>query len=520
LGTWYSTYTMLSTTWGRAGILTILFFMVFYGVFLRFYPISTAPYWMDEGYTIIATQSYASGHTDGLAAILDSGKPYECIMYCYPTALITNHFGDTSTNYRILAGICGILAIGIVFAVTRLLYNWQIALVAAFYMDFAYYQVAWSTQARWYTMFLALFWLSILTLIFYLRTNPNQRLRRVIYMSLTLLGTFLTILTHKFGILLPVILLATTITHYVRHNSITLRTLLRPYVLGTVLVVLGIGAIFFGSTALTFLTRISLHYNVAYYASFLLRSYWGLLPFVIFALVTGTKRDWWLAAIFGIYLVPLCFLTNIVHYRYLFHVTPVLYILAAIGVYRIAAALSPKIPYRLPLTLGCAIALFYISGTGVLVPQSRYWLESDDPTTVGVRPSYAYTPQPDWNAVYAYVATNRTPDDIIISSQPQFTKIFLHEPGYWIYYDYLGLDDRTTYRTADNREYYVGATIVDNVTDLATLMTTHHGYIIYDHMAESGNRISEDILTHIDTTATEVFEKIDNSYSQIWVYRF
>lgn len=492
------------------------FILFMWGSWLRLYPLSTQPYWMDEGYTINAVMSYAAGNRDGLAAVLDSGQSYKCFIYCYPTALITNITGVGAVQYRVLSVIFGLVTVLAVFFTTRRLYSLPIATLASFFTLFSYFQIAWSTQARWYTMVSAFFWISLWACLSFIKTNSEKQILRIIYASISVIVTILAIYTHAFAIILPVIIVGTIVWHYrteMKQRLSFLSIIFFIFLTSAIILVL------FQTIITDFLAAITMSYTLPYYLSFILREYWSLIPLIVYALVTAKRSELWLCFIFIAYLIPLAFLTDIVHYRYLFHVTPILFILASVGAYRLAHDLPIWLRHRYIITITLVVILFFYSGAGVLLPKTQYWLESDDPEQLGDRPSYAYTPQPDWNAAYMFIAKNRSADDIIISTQPPFTKIFLGEPGYWIYYDYLGLDNHTEYRTVDNREYYVGAQIIDDLYALQNLTGNNHGYIIFDYMSRDG-RINTDIIEFITTNFELVYTKTDTSYSKIWVYKF
>lgn len=499
-----------------------VFFLFVGGAYLRLFPIATQPYWMDEGYTINAILSYGAGNTSGLAATLDSGQPYECFLYCYPTALITKYWGDTAFNYRILAVIFGLLTVAVVYAVTRTLYTLPIALLSSFLILFSYFHIAWSTQARWYTMLTCLFWL---TIVVAWRTNQVVDKPRQYYLHLVATVTLCltTILVHKIAIILPVLIGA--ILAYPYLNTQTLKQSKRTiaYLMLLALTLMGTASVIAYGLISSFISSFSLHYTLPYYLSFLLREYWVLLPFIFFAVAEGGRRTQFLLLVFLSYLIPLSFFTNIVHYRYLFHVTPALFILAAVGLFAIAKSLPGPTYIKLGAAAVVFIVVFFASGTGSYLPRTHYFLEADDPaeatTMLAARPSYAYTPQPDWNAAYAFIKSAGVQGDTIISSHPHFNKIFLNEPGYWLSYSYLGLDARTEYRTADNREFYVGASIIDDIATLERLITTTHGFIIFDYMAQDG-RIPPDTLDFIGARTTLVYFHELNSYSKIWVYQF
>jgi len=494
------------------------------GLFLRLYPLNTAPYWMDEGYTINAVLSYTIGQTEGVSAVLDSGATYECFLYCYPTSLISNAFGASASTYRILAVVFGMLSILVLYVTTRELFNRRTALLTAFFINFAYFQIAWSTQARWYTMFLFFFWLA---LWLFVRTTKQYALasklsfKTILLATCCVIATVLTILSQKIGIILPGIFAGYTM--YLNYWQKTFRFLPTTTIVTALILISAIVDTLSGQRLLlNFLSNIDFNYNLPYYLNFLWREYLVFIPLALYALYHSNGRDSraLLAYIFLAYLIPLSFLTSIVHYRYIFHVTPILFILGSVGLFDILKNLPLKytFKYQTPLTIALLITIFFIQGTGVITPQDRYWLEADDPSKLSARPSYAYTPQPDWNTAYDYIKTNRTSNDIVISSHPHFNKIFLREPGYWISFNYLGFDGRNEFRTTDNREFYVGAQIIDTPEQLQQLTSNQHGFIVFDYMAQDG-RITPDILDSIDTLPL-VFHKKDNAYSEIWVFRF
>lgn len=512
----------MSTNYLKLTLWLAAFFLLASGAYLRLFPIATQPYWMDEGYTINAVLSYEAGNTSGLAATLDSGQSYECFMYCYPTALITKYFGDTAFNYRILAVIFGLLTVVVIFAVTRSLYTFPIALLSGFLILFSYFHIAWSTQARWYTMLTCLFWLTI-----FLAWRTNQQLSRprsyYLHLALTTTLCLLTVLVHKIAIILPVLVVAILTYPYLSSRALKPSKRTLTYLALLVLTLVGTAYVIANGLINSFFSSLSLHYTLPYYLSFLIREYWVLLPFIFFAVAEGGRRTQFLLLVFLSYLIPLSFFTNIVHYRYLFHVTPALFILTAVGLFAIAKSLPGPLYIKQGAAVTVFIILFFASGTGSYLPRAHYFLEADDPaeapTMLAARPSYAYTPQPDWNAAYAFIKSAGVQGDSIISSHPHFNKIFLNEPGYWLSYSYLGLDDRTEYRTADNREFYVGASIIDDIPTLERLITTTHGFIIFDYMAQDG-RITQDTLDFIAARTTLVYFHELNSYSKIWVYQF
>jgi Dolichyl-phosphate-mannose-protein mannosyltransferase len=491
----------------RLRIAATLCVLIILGGGLRLLALSEQSYWMDEGYTVNAVMSVVeTGST-----VLDSGQYYACPTYCYPTAFLVQLLDDSPTSYRLLAAIAGTIFIGAIFIITRRLFTTHIALITTFFITFSYWHIAWSRQARWYTLFVLFFWLA-LYFFYKLLYDDTHTWRNGL---LTATFTIAAIFTHGLGYLLPLIFIT-----WVLFDKFISKKKLPLNVLGG-LTVLGALAITYAESQMGMISGISFHYELPYYLSFYLRSYWlfialGLYGF--FSLYHSYRREYLLLlTILLAYLIPLSFFTDVVHYRYLFHITPIIYIWGALGVVALMTEIT-SVRARI-LLAATVLTLFGTLGGGVFWPQADYYLESDSAETISERPHYAYTPQPDWNSAYAYIRANRRPEDIIISGHPHFNKIFLNEPGYWLAYNYLGYDDRTEYRTADNREYYVGALALDSVLDLKEATADTHGYIVYDYMAADG-RLSPEMLSYIEANFELVYSKETNAHSILWVYRF
>ena len=270
------------------------------------------------------------------------------------------------------------------------------------------------------------------------------------------------------------------------------------------------------------INKVSFHYELAYYLNFYFKNYWYLIIFSLFGFFSAPKEQknvYWLVflPIIG-YLLALGFLTDIVHYRYMFAPIAGLFITGAAGLYAVITSITKKPRQIFGWTVAVLVIIFFfLSGEGIIMPKTFYVLESDSNRNPN-RPYWGYTPQPNFNAAYSYIKQNLKPGDIVIASHPHFNKIFLNQPGYWIKYDYLGLGN-TADTVKNNKEYYVGATVINNLDELKNLMSAHHGYITYDFMSQDG-RISPEIINYIQTNAEQVFSDNVTEYSKIWVYKF
>jgi Dolichyl-phosphate-mannose-protein mannosyltransferase len=489
-----------------SSVLALLFFLLVCGGFLRMDNLAEQSYWMDEGYTvnaIIAIQEKG-------APVLDSGQYYFCPTYCYPTAIAISLLGESPASYRLVAAVAGTIFIILIFFVARQLFSLPVALVTSFLVTFSYWQIAWSRQARGYTLFAVFFW----SALFFFNQGLKSHQYRLRYFSGAAFFTILAILTHGLGYLLPLIFASwVLIDRYLNKKSLSVQFLL-PSFLVFLFIALAM------ERQLGTFSQLALHYELPYYLNFYLRTYWFLILlglFGFFSQYSLYRREYlFLGSTILIYLLPLSFLTDIVHYRYLFHITPVFFIAAAVGIY----SLYKNRPRSVPVIIsGLALCLLYATvDGGVFVPRTNYYLESDDPATLSERPHYAYTPQPNWKAAYTFIAENRQPGDIIISSHAHLSKIYLKEAGYWLAYDYLGLQADQADSLASGKERYVDAEVIGSVATLQKVTSAVHGFLVIDFMA--AEKIDSLTLDYITANFTLVFSEKTSTLNQVWVYRF
>jgi 4-amino-4-deoxy-L-arabinose transferase-like glycosyltransferase len=513
---------------------------------------------MDEGYTVNAVISVIHNGYSGDSSILDSGGKYFCPLYCFPTQIISQITGQNAFSYRLLAAIFGVIFILLAFFLTKIFFkNNKAALLSAFFISFSYYQIAWSRQARWYTMLEVFFWLALLLFYLFLKAKTNKQ--KIFYFTLSIIFTILAIATHKLAYLLPLIMLIwyfIVIPAQAGIQFMSKKFWLSAFASMAIAAALitfaeyGLGLHFIANA----IKNISFHYELPYYLSFYLRNYWPFILIGIYGYFSAEKEQKkniaLLAVPFLLYLFFLSFFTSLVYYRYLFHTTVALYVISAVSAIDILNKIihiklsfprkresssinSNVISQPRPAKQNIAIisfaillflALFFLTGEGLIFPKNFYFLEADVPAVASGnkllynRPYYAYTPQPNFNAAYDSIKKNLQPGDIVISSHPQFTKIFLNQPGYWIKYNYLGMED-TPNTVINNKEYYVGAEIINNLAELKTITQSKHGYIVFDYQSTNG-RIDPQIINYIQTNLQLFFYNKINSYSQIWVYSF
>ncbi len=491
----------------------ILLPILIFGAFLRFTDLNSQSYWMDEGYTVNAVISGMENGTRRGAAILDSGDSYFCPIYCYPTSAIVSVLGDQPLAYRFLSALGGVVFILVAYWVTkRFFQQTSAALLAAGFTSFSYWQIAWSRQARWYTLLECFFWLAVLAFHAFLKSTTRKR--QAIFLGLTVLATLLAIAAQGIAYILPVLFLI----WYLVEKRLRLKYIL--IVSGITVAFLAIAEYVFQLKFLAqTLKQITVSNHILYYLSFYWRTYWPLIVISLIGFIVSSKDKRKLYAVllapFVAYLVLISVFTDIIHYRYLFHTTPAFLMLAAVSIISIRDKLWNH-RVRPGFVLVCC-SLFFLTGQGVASPKDFYSLEADDPATM-TRAYYAYTPQPNFNGAYAYVKDHLKPTDRVIATQPQFNKIFLQQPGYWLTYDYLGRD-RLDPASNGPREHYVNAETIRSLAELTQVMDGTHGYFILDSMAVDG-RLPLETIRFIQSHAVQVYHHEQHSYSHVWVYQF
>lgn len=539
----------------KLSFLTACFlFLVVSGSFLRLKNLHTSPYWMDEGYTINAVLSYQK-YGKG---VLDSGSKYTCPIYCGTTAKIANTFGNNPISYRILSALAGILFSPIIFFITKNLFrSYSIALLTLFFTSFSYIHIAWAHQARWYTLFTLFFWLTLWAFYKLMEAFLKQQKSELkiawencrklkfkdnpllIYGTTTLIFFVLARYSHSLSLmLLPIFGLwgFITLRKWLKINNINLSKTkrgkkIKKYLVIATLIILAHP--FFINQVI----NIKISNNIPSYGLYFLTNYSFFLFFssIAFYLVFGKfKRKFnlpkmanyknlfiYFLVVLVVYLGPSLFLTNRIEYRYLFHLTPMLFMLSSIGI--ILLIKKFKHLYQRILLIIFIIFLYFLLGDKSFVPQDQYFLESDNinskiAKSLG-RKWVSYTPQPNWNSAYDFISHNKKSTDIIISSQPQFNKIFLQEPGYWLKHLQIVRGKLPKDFIKNDREYYVNAKVIDGLEELKEIMQNTHGYIVFDASAQN-NRIPKNILVYIKNNSKRVFYKYTNSFSKIWVYEF
>lgn len=493
------------------GIFVILAIItICYGLVIRLYGLDIQSWWMDEGYSINAALStIEKGYP-----ILDSGWVYDGqIVYTYPLAASIKLFGLHNWSTRIPSVIFNMLFLGVIFQFCRRFFNKRVAILVTLFMTFSYWEIAWARQARNYAMFQLFFWISIYyfwDIIF----NKFSYRKLIIWISSSLIA----LLTHGLAMLLIPIYAITFISeHWKKVIKEKMRILLRKETLIVSIALLVIVIIF--ETKITgVLTGGTLpSFYKTGYVKFIAERFTGailigLIPMIVFYKKLINRKHVLLIVYYLLFLITATFLITQTGYRYLFVVLPVIYILVATNIDKLVINKWLKI-----FTYVLLAVFIIVSGEFQITPTKQYFLESDTyPSEITEKNKYKYhiyTPQPNWEKAYKYIKDNRSPNDIIISTQPVFTKLYLGEKGYWISYD---VNNRENHQKSDA---YIDAHTLFYIDDIKEVIINNNGYIILDSLAVH-DKIEKEKINFIKENGETVYINKENDWSQILVYKF
>lgn len=176
----------------KKNTLLLLLIIIVLGSFLRLYGISKESFWLDEGATALTVKKY------NLPQILKNINEENKILPEYYTAgdlpvyyslleIWSTPFGISELSLRSFSAIFGILSLILVFYLTNLIFNKNIALLSTFFSAINLTLIFYSQEARVYSFVLFFSILSITFLVKYLKQGKGIYLAGVIISNAILL---------------------------------------------------------------------------------------------------------------------------------------------------------------------------------------------------------------------------------------------------------------------------------------------------------------------------------------------
>ena len=517
----------------------ILALIIVWGFFLRIYNLGFQSYWIDEGYTLNAVlATIEKGYP-----ILESGFHYSrAILNTYIIAGFVKVFGFNPWITRLPSVIFGTLFIYLIYRFAKRFFNQKIALITALLVALSYWEIAWSRQAR---MYIQLQFFYFLSLYFFWKFINKYDIKNFIYTSVF---TLLAILSHLFGLLLlPVYLitfLTPTLGKWVLKKSFGKKESILAKYLNPIkqlkqknpvcfysLIIISLTFLFYilylGIPILKDVLHKSINVSGAY-QSFLIQK----MPIILFGALLGLfwaaireKNNLKIFFLFLSYTAPYLIIVNfteLVHFRYIFFILPILYIFVAYLIFHLAYTIK-NLYYHLtsrihiPFVNISAVFVYHLVFIGLLVlvltksfiflPRADYVLEP-------------LTPQPDFKGAYKFIKKDWSLDKVIISPFSQMDKIYLGKADYWLPISLTGgKQDFEFLITQDKKhEVYTNAPIIQNLTQFKDITKNNKGYIIIDEM--SAVRLHKELLDYIKENLGLVWNHDQGLWRRIWVYSF
>ena len=450
-------------------VVGILFLLLLWAGFLRVWHLGGSSLWIDEGYTINAAQGIQK---TGLPT-LGSGKLYLAhagSIYVTALSLYIGIFNPQNPwQARLPAAIFGILTILATYFFAYAAYKKRdIAVLAAFLVAFSFWELAWSRQARGYTQMQFFTLLSFGFFILWLR------LKKITHGILALLFGIAAFVGQSVFIILVPVYMGLAVLSLTEGGN-------KKRWFFFVLIVTGI---FLICGILSFLdmfsSSISFNFQPQYFF-FLTQTYPILLLLVVFSLCAGFFDEkirlpaLQITLIIFLPLVILTFFSPTIQYRYLLTVFPFFLIQASTGLCIVIRYCFKKIiskhlliSYILIIGLGALLFNSYLN----VLPYTRYQLESG-------------SPQPAFNSAYAFIQSQKSPSDLVISPYADLTNIYLRKPGLLLPISLSGRSSEITGTTQGGVDYYTGAPALLDFDKFKTILETQSGFIVLDNMAEN-----------------------------------
>jgi mannosyltransferase len=167
-----------TTAWVLLGIVILL------SLCLRFYDLGGESYWYDEIIMVRVAQA-------DLSSILHGGRP--------PVYVVLAHFwielfGTSEEATRSLSALAGVFSIPIIYLIGKQLFSRNVGIISAFFMAISQFQIYYSQDFRYYSLFVLI---TLLSYYFYVIALRNGNIRNFI---LYVLFSVLLFYTHTFGI--------------------------------------------------------------------------------------------------------------------------------------------------------------------------------------------------------------------------------------------------------------------------------------------------------------------------------
>ena len=465
--------------------MVLLAVLVVWGFALRVYDLSYHSYWMDESYSVLSTKNI---DRYGMP-MFDSGTRY---LRHLPYSLVLFVFGQAGYDEGIMrfpSVIFGTLLIAAVFFYSRRVFKEDyMALVPACLVCFSELLIAWSRQARHYSLLVLLFFTSLYFLQVFV-DKPGKR--NLLYLTLF---TVLAIMTHQFAMVLLIV--------YFFAFLLNLRKVRGVKVDLPVLVLILPAAAYILRAVVKDVMYLDMKMNYIHeYYGFFHGQYFVFLYLSVAGVFLLRQNKSAVALLLGgiIAFFLHSLLVHLLAYRYMLYLTVLLFIFAAPALLYVPRRFKDK---RVQALVMAAIMGLAMSHNFIFAPQPEIWLERD-------------TPQPDMRGALASIDAGE--DDTVITVYTALSELYLRKPDYWLAFDFSKMGRTGAWLNEDGREVYTNVSPILDAAQFIEVTGMGHGYVIIDEMSKT--RIDGGIIDELEKMDV-VFEKDEGFWTKVWVYEY
>jgi uncharacterized membrane protein len=436
----------------------LLAFILLFALFIRLYALGSAPFWIDESISALASKNIIA---KGIP-VLDSGFYYSgAPLFHYSQALFMLLFGVNELAARLVSVVFGLLTIVLAYFIGKE-YSKSGGIISALFFAVFYLEVFFSRQARFYQLFQLVFFLS-LYLLYKSKEKPSLLIP-------ALFSTLIAIDTHISGlVLVPFFIIHLIINRKAlfRNNRFLQQKSIFKYafmalVAGFLLYKLVDAALFFFSHSL----RLKLSYLIGY------MSYLGDMKYMLILFVAGSiwafirKKELTMYIIVpSLALVCGVFFVRVFAFRYLYFFAFALLLYSAVLFSYFYDKYGKIIIIPILILIIMPSNLFFpYNYVNVIEPVVHNY---NDPTA----------PEIDYKAMPGEIAVvlKNTSNTVIVYFSPQF-EWYIRKPDYVLPFSMNGMEEDSV--SWNNMDAYSGAPIL-------TSDVSRPYYVVADYFSTS-----------------------------------
>ncbi len=528
-------------------IFIILMAAVLYSIVVRFLNLGELSFWGDDGMTYLGTVSVLE---HGYPRLPSGYIMFHNIASDYFNIIPVLLFGDNEFAYRFFSAFTGVLIIPLVFLLAKELTNKYIASISSIVIALNVWQIEYSREARYYSEFQFFYILTIY--FFYLGFFKDRKVFKILAIISLFITTQIVMLGISLILLFIPLLVYRGLKGFLKRDNIISFLVSSAVVIAVVIhreLFWKVGLSFYSSGSnvvianplLRILDKYFGNFSTYYYTVFgeiypkvfPLFIYGGIVLIIIYILIKRLRnQDEYNISIFNrskvsinipfnLLLLYFIFFSNVVFYgfgnmynqhRYIYNVNPVFIIISVYIVFELSKIFiftlrkifskSRKIEFEkiknysrkylyIILVIFIVISAFLIDR---IDPVENFRITSrkdGDPVNPLFAPSSTFSIHFDARTASEYIGSRLKDGDIVISTYPLKTAIYIKQVDYWMWS--ANLVSWQPYRSRDGVYYdnFFGAPLIRDLVDLQKVLNENSSKNIWiasiDSIVKSGH---------------------------------